>query len=151
MKVVFLQDVPHVARAGQTREVADGYGRNYLLPRKLAAVATPAAVAAIEARLKTEARSRVLSEAEAADLAQQLDGAEISLKAKAGAKGRLYGSVTTADIASGISSAMGVVVDKRKIELAEAIRELGTYEVPVRLGRELVPKVKVTVTAMETD
>ena len=151
MKVIFLEDIPNVARAGETKEVADGYGRNFLIPRKLASLAKPVAINTMEAQFKMKARQQSQSEAELAKLAQKLDGVEINLSAKAGAKDRLYGSVTNADIASELTDATGLDIDKRKIELAEPIHKLGNYEVTIRLAQDIIPKIKVTVTAAEKE
>jgi len=146
MRVIFLQDVPQVAQAGQVKEVADGYARNYLIPRKLAALAHPQAVSQVETKTqKMEARLT----AELKELASQLEGKEVSLKAKAGAKERLYGSITSADIATELNKTTGLDVDKRKIELEEPIRQLGSYEIAIRLGKDIVPKIRVTVTEEE--
>ena len=150
MKVVFLQDVPNVARAGEIKEVASGYGRNFLIPKKLALLANSPALSTIKTRLKTEASSQVQTEDGLAELAQQLEGKEITLKARVGAKDRLYGSITSADIASELQNTSGVVIDKRKIELAEPIRQLGSYEVAIKLAKDIIPKIKVTVTEKET-
>jgi len=151
MKVVFLQDVPNVARAGEIKEVANGYGRNYLIPKNLALLAKSSAISLTAAQRKIEAQSQVDNMAEIVKLADQLDGIEVTLKARAGAKGRLYGSITSADIAAELEATTGLVVDKRKMELAEAIRQLGSYEVAIRLAKDVVPKIKVTVTEKETD
>jgi len=145
MKVVFLEDVPNVAEAGEMKEVADGYGRNFLLPKKLAILADSRATHIIEVQLKKKARLQAETEAEMRELAQQLEGREIVLKARAGAKDRLYGSITNADIAEELSKSAGVVVDKRKIELDEPIREVGSYEVALRLTKDIIPKIKLTV------
>ena len=150
MKVVFLQDVPNVATAGEIKEVADGYGRNFLIPRKLALPANSPALSTIRTQLKTEAASQVQTEAKLAEMAQQLEGKEITLEARAGAKDRLYGSITSADIASELQNTSGVVIDKRKIELTEPIRQLGSYEVAIKLAKDVIPKIKVTVTEKET-
>ncbi|HJM36684.1 MAG: 50S ribosomal protein L9 [Dehalococcoidales bacterium] len=145
MKVIFLQDVSRVARVGEVKEVADGYGRNFLLPQKLAVLASPGAVKDMGAMIRREASHRAKTEAELAELANQLDGKEIFLKAKVGEKDKLYGSITLADIAVELERATGLVVDKRKIELAEPIRQVGNYEVAIKLGKDLVSQVKVTV------
>ena len=150
MKVVFLQDVPNVARAGEIKEVAGGYGRNFLIPRKLALLANSPALSTIKTQLQTEAGSQPPTEAGLAELAQQLEGKEITLKARAGAKDHLYGSITSADIASELQNTSGVVIDKRKIELADPIRQLGSYEVAIKLAKDIIPKIKVTVTEEET-
>jgi large subunit ribosomal protein L9 len=146
MKVIFLQDVPQLAQAGQVKEVADGYARNYLIPRKLAALAQPSAVSQLEIRArKMEAHLTT----ELQELAGQLEGKEVSLKAKAGAKEKLYGSITSADIAAELKNATGLEIDKRKIGLEEPIRQLGSYEVVIKLGRDIAPKIMVTVTEEE--
>jgi len=147
MKVVFLQDVPHVARAGEIKEVADGYGRNFLIPKKLALLTTPEAISQAETRDKKIEEAHL--NAELIELAHQLEGKEVSLKARAGAKDRLYGSITSADIASEIKDTAGLVIDKRKIELDEPIRQLGSYEVVIRLAKDIIPKIRVTVTEEE--
>jgi large subunit ribosomal protein L9 len=147
MKVVFLKDVPRVAKAGEIKEVANGYGRNFLIPRELAMLTSPQAISLAEAQLRVKARQQAESEAELLELARELEGNEITLEARVGAQEHLYGSITNADIAAELESSAGLVVDKRKIELAEPIRELGSYEVAVRLAKEIVPKIKVTVIA----
>lgn len=145
MKVVLLQDVTNLGRAGEVKEVADGYGRNFLLPRKLALLATSPALKIAEARLQADKRSQARSDAEVVELAQRLDGMVVSLSARAGAKDRLYGSITTADIAQKLYSISGIEIDKRKIELEEPLRQLGSYQVGIRLAKDVVPKLRVVV------
>lgn len=149
MKVIFLHDVPKVAEAGEVKEVADGYGRNFLIPQKLAVMATPSTLNTLKAQLKKEARSHAQTEEELTSLAHQLDGKEIALKAKVGAKEHLYGSITSSDIAAALQNE-GLVVDKRKIEIAEPIRQLGSYKVSIRLAKEIIPKINVKVIEAET-
>ena len=151
MKVIFLQDVPNVARVGEIKEVASGYGRNFLIPKKLAVLASSPAVSLVEAQRKISARNQQQTEAERAELANQLEGREVFLKAQTGAKDRLYGSITNADIAAELENATGLVIDKRKIELAKPIHQLGSYEVAIRLAKDVIPKIKVTVTEKEKD
>jgi len=146
MKVIFLQDVPQVAQAGQVKEVADGYARNYLIPRKLATLAQPHSVSQIEIKAK---KVEAHLTAELQELAGQLEGKEVSLKAKAGAKEKLYGSITSADIAAELKNVTGLEIDKRKIELEEPIRQLGSYQVAVKLGKDITPTIRVTVTEEE--
>jgi large subunit ribosomal protein L9 len=150
MKVVFLQDVPNVARAGEMKEVADGYGRNYLIPRKLAAQADPKMMNAIEAQVRARARQVAQNEAEMTELAEQIDGKEITITARVGANERLYGSITAGDIIAELEKSFGIIVDKRKIDLENPIRELGSHEVPIRLTRDIVPSITVTVTGEES-
>ncbi len=150
MKVVFLQDVPNVASAGEIKEVADGYGRNFLIPKKLALLASSSAASTVEAQRKIGAKKQDQIEDELVETANQLEGKEVILKARVGAKDRLYGSITSADIATELESTAGLVIDKRKIELDEPIRQLGSYEVAIRLGKDIVPKIRVSVTEEET-
>ncbi len=148
MKVIFMQDVPNVAKAGEIKEVANGYGRNFLIPKKLALLAeSPARIKQVKMKVQSQADTH----ADLILLAQQLEGKEITLKARAGAKDRLHGSITSADIATELNDSAGLVIDKRKIELAEPIRQLGSYEVAIRLAKDIIPKIKVTVTEKETD
>lgn len=149
MKVIFLQDVPRVAKAGDIKDVADGYGRNYLIPRKFAVSASPSATAMSDLQKKIKARQVAVDEANMRELANRIQGKEIVLRAKAGEKGKLFGSVTGADVATELEKHIGIEIDKRKVELAEPIKQLGTYEVEVRLSGDIVPKIKVTVEAEE--
>jgi large subunit ribosomal protein L9 len=149
MRVIFLEDVPNVARAGDIKEVASGYGRNYLIPQKLARLANSPATNLPEIQRKLATRNQ--REETLVKLANQLEGREVTLKARVGAKDRLYGSITSADIATELQESAGVAIDKRKIELAEPIRQLGSYEVVIRLAKDIVPTIKVTVTAEEKE
>ena len=150
MKVIFLQDVSSVAQAGDIKEVADGYGRNFLIPKKLALLVNSPATSLIKRQLKIKADSQEQTETDAIKLAEQLAGKEIILKARAGAKDRLHGSITSTDIASELQNATGLVVDKRKIELDEPIRQLGSYEITIKLAKDITPQIKITVIEKET-
>ena len=150
MKVIFLQDVPKVAKAGEIKEVAEGYGRNFLIPQKLAQLANSTALSAMEVQLKIKVRQQAQEQEGLAEVAQQLEGKEITLKAKVGAKEHLYGSITSADIAAELQNITGLVVDKRKVEVTEPIRKLGTHEVAIRLAKDIIPKIKVIVIEKET-
>ena len=145
MRVVFIEDVPGVAEAGEIKKVADGYGRNYLIPRKLAVLADARATQVVEAQEKRKARVETEMEAEMRELAGKLEGREIVIKAKAGAKDRLYGSITNADIAEALNKSAGLVVDKRKIELEKPIQEIGSYDIPIRLTKDIIPQIKLNV------
>mgnify|MGYP001076492211 CR=1 FL=1 len=149
MRVIFLEDVPNVARAGEIKEVANGYGRNYLIPQKLALLANSPATNLTAIHRKLTAKNQ--TEDALVKLASQLEGREVTLKARVGAKDRLYGSVTSADIATELQNSAGIAIDKRKIELAEPIRQLGSYEVVIKLAKDIMPKIKVIVTAEEKD
>ncbi len=145
MKVIFLQDVPKVARAGEIKEVANGYGKNFLIPRKLALLARSDVINSVGAQLKARARGQAQTEAELLEMANHLNGREVILEARTGSKDRLYGSITAADIAAELERTVGVTVDKRKIELDEPIHQIGSYEVAIRLAKDIVPEIKVTV------
>ena len=145
MKVIFLEDIPRVAKAGEIKEVANGYGRNFLIPRKLALPARSEAINTVGTQLELKARSQAQTEAELLEMANLLNGKEIILEARTGGKDRLYGSITTADIAAELKRAVGITVDKRKMELAESIRQIGSYEVTIRLAKDIAPQIRVTV------
>jgi large subunit ribosomal protein L9 len=145
MKVVFLQEVPRVGKAGEVKEVADGYGRNFLLPQGFALPATPSIIREVEKQRQANTLRQAHSAAELAELAQVLEGKEINLKARVGTKDRLYGSITRADIVRELHQLTGVAVDKRKIELPKPINRLGSHEITIRLSKDIMPRIKVIV------
>ena len=144
MKVIFLKDAPK-GKKGEIKDVADGYARNFLLPKGLAMPATPSAEKAAkmlsEERAEREARQRE----ELGRIAQELEGKELRFKVKAGAKGRLHGAVTSADIADEFSKLTGFEIDKKMVELEEPLHNLGDYEVPINLGTGSGAKIKVVI------
>jgi large subunit ribosomal protein L9 len=150
MKVIFFKDVPNVARAGEMKDVNDGYARNFLIPKKLAALATGDVRQHFEAEQRAIAHRQAQAEAEMQATAKLIEGKTVTLKGKVGAKDQLYGSITNTDIAIGLSKMLGTEIDKRKVELAEPIRRTGEYEAVVRLSGELTPRIKVKVTGEET-
>ena len=150
MKVVFLEDVPGIGKTGDVKDVADGYARNFLIPKKLAFLVTSQVTGQLEAQISSRARKQAKEAKNLSKMAETLKGTEVVLRAKVGSKDRLYGAVTAADIARELSKTAGVQIDKRKIELAEPIRELGSREVTVKLSHDLSPKVRVTVKEQET-
>ena len=150
MKVIFLEDVANVASAGEIKEVANGYARNFLIPKKLALLANSPAATLAEAQRKIKARSQAQPREELVELAQQLEGKEVTLKGRAGAKGRLHGSITNADIATKLQNITNLAIDKKKIELTKPIRQLGSYEVTIRLASDITPKIIVMVIEEET-
>jgi large subunit ribosomal protein L9 len=149
MEVLLLKDVETLGHAGDVKKVADGYARNYLLPRGLAVMATPGAIkkAKEDREATTRRQARVLSEAQA--MAATLDGLAVTFQARAGEGDKLYGSITNANIAAALSAKIGQEVDKRKIELEEPIKELGTHAVTVHLAPEAVAKITVVITREE--
>lgn len=145
MKVILSKDVPGTGKAGEVKDVADGYARNYLLPRKLAIPATGGALKNVEQKRASEQKKAAAEEAAARALAERLTAAPVVLTAKVGDQGRLYGSITSGDIAEQLSAQLGQPIDKRRIELAEPIKQLGTFEVTIRLHRAVTAAVKVDI------
>ncbi|MBA2363400.1 MAG: 50S ribosomal protein L9 [Chloroflexia bacterium] len=147
MKVVLLQEVQGIGGPGTVKDVADGYARNYLLPKKLATPATAGALKQVERVRAVEDRRQARLDEQAAAMAARIDGQEVTFRVRAGEEGRLYGSVTNGDVAEVLSRQIGEDVDKRRVILEEPIHVLGTYEVPVRLSASHSPVVKVVVEA----
>jgi large subunit ribosomal protein L9 len=144
MEVILKEDVPKLGHRGEVVKVAEGYGRNYLLPKKLAIEATTANRAVIEQMKQSAIRKTAVEKADAESLAKQLDGTALSFQRKAGEKDHLFGSVTTSDIAEALER-KGFNIDRRKIQLSEALKSLGEFDVPIRLHRDVTSHVKVTV------
>ena len=145
MKVVLRDDVENIGRKGDLIEVTDGFARNFLVPRGLAMKATKGVVQQAEAmRRNREARDARDREAAQA-LADQLTGKRIELRARAGEGGRLFGSVTSADVADAVRAQTGIEVDRRKTQLAEPLKELGVVEVPVKLHADVEVSLTVDV------
>ena len=146
MKVILKQDVPGLGTAGEIKEVALGYARNYLIPKGLAEAATPGVVKMVQEQLKARAEREARLAERAAELAEKMSALTLTFQAKAGPTGRLYGSVTTADIAEALGKELGVPVDRRKI-LSDSLREVGEHTVSVRLSRDVEAQVRVVVQA----
>jgi large subunit ribosomal protein L9 len=149
MKVVFLKDVARVGRAGEVKEVADGYAKNFLFPKKLALPATPSSIKMAEAQLRKEDQEQQRHAEELVEVARQLEGLSLDFKMKVMEEGRLYGSIRDTQIAEELKRLTGIDIERTRIELLEPIRQLGSYELTIRLGRDLAPKVKVVVTGEE--
>lgn len=149
MQVILREDIEKLGKIGDMVKVADGYARNYLVPTKKAIEATPKNVHAMEHAKKMVADSlRKLKKQAVAD-ADNIKALAVTIKAKAGEEGKLFGSVTTMDIAEA-AKAQGVVIDKRKIALAEPIKRLGDYTVTVKLHADITAEFKVSVIAEES-
>jgi large subunit ribosomal protein L9 len=148
MQIILQEDVDKLGNRGEVVEVAEGYARNYLLPRKLAMEASAGNLKRLE-RLRTTFATREATErGDAEKLAEGLNGVTINLQRKAGESEQLFGSVNAADIAEALA-AQGYTVDRRKIQLKEPIKMIGDYQVPVKLHREIVANLNVKV-ARET-
>ncbi|MGQ9572987.1 MAG: 50S ribosomal protein L9 [Dehalococcoidia bacterium] len=145
MKVVFLEEVEGSGRIGEVRNVADGYARNYLLPRKLALPATDHNIRVAQARVEAEAKRQAKLDVEAAALAEKLVGLTVTIEVRVGERGRLYGSVTARDIAEALEKPLGVLLEHQQVELEEPIRQVGLFEVTLRLSRNVRVKVPVAV------
>jgi len=144
MKVIFLKDAPKGKR-GEIKEVADGYARNFLLPKGLALPATPSAIKAAKVLSDEKAESQARQREELSRIVQELEGKELHFKAKAGAKGRLHGAITTASIADELSRLTGFEIDKKKVELEEPLHHVGSYDVMINLGTGTEAKIKVVI------
>lgn len=148
MKVLFKKDVADVARAGQVKEVADGYARNFLIPRGFAVVATNNALKQAADLQAVAARHAAEEERAARQLKEQLEAQPVVIEAKAGTQGRLYGSVTTADVAAAIQTQLGTSLERRDLEIAEPVRQVGSYQVSARLHRAVTATLTIDVRAV---
>ncbi|GGE83101.1 50S ribosomal protein L9 [Priestia taiwanensis] len=146
MKVIFLKDVKGRGKKGEVKNVADGYAQNFLIKQGLAVEATNGNVKALEGQQKSVAKEAALELENCKKLKEKLETLTIELKAKSGEGGRLFGSITTKQIADELNKVHGIKIDKRKFEMADAIRALGYRNVPVKLHQEVTATVKVHVT-----
>ncbi|MCB8950962.1 MAG: 50S ribosomal protein L9 [Ardenticatenales bacterium] len=144
MKVLLKEDVENLGYAGEVYAVADGYGRNYLIPRGLAVKASPKVMKQAESWRQRAAARREQQRAEFAALAARISATELAFEAKAGETGKLYGSVTTADVVEALNAALGIDLDRRLV-VSEPLRQLGKHHVPVRLSAEFHPTVTVVI------
>jgi large subunit ribosomal protein L9 len=144
MRVLLLKDVYKLGHAGDVKKVADGYARNYLVPQRLATLATSAAIKQAETLRQNAAIARTKLNAELSGVAEKLGATTVTFAVKAGETGKLYGSVTPAQIAEEIKKVSGLEVDRRHVG-HQPLRELGEFNVPVRLTTDLIPSVKVII------
>lgn len=145
MKVILRQDVKKLGKAGEVVNVADGYARNYLIPRGLAVEASDRNLSMLREHQRQEDRKAAQALEQARRDAAKIESKVVSLAVRAGEGGRLYGSVTNADVAAALKPLLGYRLDKRKIELAEPIRQVGRHEVTVRFHPEVSARVAVDV------
>ena len=145
MKVILLTDVKGKGKKGQMIEVSDGYARNYMLPRKLAQEATADNVNTMRMNDKATAERQARERAEAVAISKQLRELTLVVKAKGGGAGRLFGAVTTTEIADALKKNAGINIDKRKLVLADNIKNVGTYTVKAKLGYEIVGQFSVKI------
>ena len=147
MKLILLGDVKALGKKGDLVDVAEGYARNFLLPRKLATEANRGALTMLSEQKAAKEKREAQQLAETKELAKLLESKPVAVRAKAGGNGKLFGTVTNADIADAITQTFSVPVDKHKIEVKNAIKALGTYPIEIRLGKNVVVKTTVSVTA----
>ena len=145
MKVILQQDVKGQGKKGQMVEVSEGYARNFLLPRKLAILATADAINTMNLKEKARKAEEARQKAEAEEIAKKLKGCKVQLTAKAGNGGRLFGAVTTKEISEGLKKQYSIDIPKQKLVLDEPIKAFGTYQVKAKLGFEISGQVTVTV------
>lgn len=145
MKVVLLKDLPGEGQAGQIKDVSRGYARNFLLPRGLALLATPTLIKQAESRLQRERLDESTDREQLVELAQQIEGREIRIRARSGGGERLFGSITAADIADELSRSIGAVIDKRRIDMDKPLRQTGSHEIAVKLAGDLKPQITVVI------
>jgi len=149
MRVILLEHMDNLGTVGQTIHVKDGYARNYILPRGLGVEPTPANMKRFEGESRAAQRRADRETAEAEANAARLAGFSLTVKAKAGEEGRLFGSVTPKDIAEGLKNVLGLDIDRKRIELGEPLKSLGSYQVTVRLGPKINREITVIVEPLE--
>ncbi len=146
MKVIFLKDVKGQGKKGEMKEVSDGYARNFLIPKGAAVLADGKAINEMKGRQAAQEHKRATEEQNARDIAQRLEQTELVLRQTGSADGRLYGSVTSKEIAEELKAQYGIELDKRKITLAEPIKAFGAYRAQVKLFADITGTIRVTVT-----
>ena len=145
MKVILLQDVKGKGKKGQMLEVSDGYARNFMLPRKMAIEATPDAINTMRMNDKATQERIAREKAKALAVSKQLREMTVVVTAKGGGNGRLFGSITNAEIAEALEKKTGIKLDKRKIVISDAIKNVGTYTVTCKLGYEITAPLTVKI------
>lgn len=145
MKVILLQDVKGKGKKGQLLEVSDGYARNFMLPKKMAIEATPDAINTMRMNDKATQERIAREKAEALDISRKLREMTVVVTAKGGGAGKLFGSVTSQEIADALKAKSGIVLDKRKIVIADPIKNVGTYTVTCKLGYEISAPLTVKI------
>lgn len=148
MKLILLADVSALGKKGDIVDVAEGYARNYLVPRKLGIQADKGALAKLGSQQQAQRRREDMALSDAKELAKRLETAKVAVKAKAGGNGRLFGTVTNADVATAIAESLDVAIDKHKIELTTSIKALGSFPVEIRLHKNVTAKATVDVVSM---
>ncbi len=146
MKVILLQEVPNLGKPGDVKVVADGYARNYLLPRQMVEPATPKAITHLQQRVAAEQARQEKMRADLNALTERLNATTLTFAVRVGGQNRLYGSVTSQNIVEALREQEGIIVDRRAVVLSEPLRHLGEAKVSVRLGHGFEPHVTVNLT-----
>jgi len=149
MKVLLKHDVTKLGKAGQVKNVADGYARNYLIPQGMAVLATPGAMKQADVLARSEQMRQAKLASDASTVAEAIKQVTLTFTARVGEGGKLYGSITTQQVAEELKRVAGIEIDKRKLELREPIRSLGTHKVAVHLATDLEPEITVNVVSEE--
>jgi len=144
MKVLFLKNVENVAKAGEIKEVSDGYARNFLIPKQMAVAATENVQKHYEAQVRAQQKAEAELEAKMKELAEKIKDLTVVVKGKVGSGNKLYGAITSANVAKELSALVDYEIDKRKVEI-ETIKELGDYEATIKLHKNVTAKAKVKV------
>ena len=145
MKVILLQDVKGKGKKGQMLEISDGYARNFLLPKKMAIEATPDAINTMRMNDKAAAEKAAKERAEALEISKRLREMTVTVTAKGGGAGKLFGAVTSQEIADALKAQSGIALDKRKIVMSDPIKNMGTYTVQCKLGYEITAPLSVKI------
>ncbi|OAA30131.1 50S ribosomal protein L9 [Kosmotoga arenicorallina S304] len=151
MKVILLKDVPKLGKKGELKEVSNGYGRNYLIPRGLAVEATSSELAKLRAQREQKEKHEEMIRRKSEDLLKKLLQKHFRLKAKAGSSGKLFGAITSKDIAELISKELQIEFDRKHIILSDNIKKLGDYEIEIKLPGNVRGKIKVSIESSEVE
>ncbi len=146
MRVMLIKDVENVGQAGDIKEVADGYGRNYLIPRRLAVVAGKGVEAEAKRLREAVARREAKAREEAQELAEIIDNKTVVVRLKVGAEGKVFGAITSEDIAVALDKQHQVEVDRRRIDLEHPLKELGEHRIPLKLHRDVTAHINLIIT-----
>ncbi len=145
MKIVLLKDVANLGTAGEVKEVADGYARNYLVPKGFATLATKGLIKQAQERAEAQRKRELKARTDAEALSQRINGQTVRFVARVGELDRLYGSITNVDIAQKLAAQVGFEIDRRRVELGDPIKRAGVYSVVVNLGHGMEPRINVVV------
>jgi len=145
MKIVLMADVPNLGSAGEVKDVADGYARNFLMPKGFATVATKGLIKQAQERAEAQRKRDLRARNDADAMSQRINGQTVRFVVKVGELDRLYGSITNVDVAEKLGAQIGAEVDRRRVELGDPIKRAGVYSVVVNLGHGLEPRINVVV------